>query len=149
MSDQLGISVGTAGLTVTVPGVIAAFASICLPLAVGRLDRRVLLAALLAVMAIGSVVSALAPAFTILIVSRVLAGITVGGFWAIAGSIAVRLVPGPSVPRAQLGNPALVPGVAATALLMAPSPSRAAGSPSRLRPGSAGLGGWSFPVTSG
>ncbi|MBE1468889.1 MFS transporter [Kibdelosporangium phytohabitans] len=117
MSDQLGVSVGTAGLTVTVPGVIAAFASIGLPLAVGRLDRRVLLAVLLAVMAVGSVVSALAPSFTVLIVSRVLVGITIGGFWAIAGSIAVRLVPGPSIPRALT---IVFGGVGAAAVLGVP-----------------------------
>lgn len=117
MSGQLGVSVGTAGLTVTVPGVVAAFASICLPLAVGRFDRRLLLVALLAVMAVGSVVSALAPSFTVLIVSRVLAGITIGGFWAIAGSIAVRLVPGPSVPRALT---LVFGGVGAAAVLGVP-----------------------------
>ena len=101
---------------------IAAFASILVPLLVGRLDRCVLLAVLLAVMAAASLVSALAPAYGVLIGSRVLVGITIGGFWAIArlaaarrageasrrcavcvaGSLAMRLVPGPSVPRAMV-----------------------------------------------
>ena len=117
ISDQLGVSVGMAGLTVTVPGVIAAFASIGLPLAVGRLDRRVLLAGLLAVMAVASAVSALAPNFAVLLVSRLLVGITIGGFWAIAGSLAVRLVPGPSVPRALV---LIFGGVGAAAVLGVP-----------------------------
>nr|CEL20644.1 integral membrane transport protein [Kibdelosporangium sp. MJ126-NF4]CTQ89556.1 integral membrane transport protein [Kibdelosporangium sp. MJ126-NF4] len=117
IADQLGVSVGTAGLTVTVPGVIAAFASIGLPLAVGRLDRRVLLAVLLAVMAVASMISALAPNFTVLLVSRFLVGITIGGFWATAGSLAVRLVPGPSVPRALV---LIFGGVSAAAVLGVP-----------------------------
>lgn len=117
ISEQLGVMVGTAGLTVTVPGVIAAFASIGLPLAAGRLDRRALLAGLLAVMAVASIVSALAPSFTVLLASRLLVGITIGGFWAIAGSLAVRLVPGPSVPRALV---LIFGGVGAAAVLGVP-----------------------------
>ncbi|MER9523672.1 MFS transporter [Mesorhizobium sp. M0292] len=101
ISSELNVSIGSGGLTVTIPGVIAAFASIGLPLAVGRLDRRILMAGLLAVMAAASVISALATNFPVLLASRLLVGITIGGFWAIAGSIAVRLVPGPSVPRAM------------------------------------------------
>jgi predicted MFS family arabinose efflux permease len=117
ISDQLGVSVGTAGLTVTVPGVVAAFASVGLPLAVGRLDRRALLAGLLAVMAVASAISAVAPTFAVLLVSRLLVGITIGGFWAIAGSLAVRLVPGPSVPRALV---LVFGGVGAAAVLGVP-----------------------------
>ncbi|HEX4817232.1 MAG TPA: MFS transporter [Nonomuraea sp.] len=117
ISDQLGVTVGTAGLTVTVPGVIAAVASIGLPLAVGRLDRRALLAALLAVLAVASTASALAPNFTVLLVSRLLVGVTIGGFWAIAGGLAVRLVPGPSVPRALV---LIFGGVGAAAVLGVP-----------------------------
>ncbi|WP_242888782.1 MFS transporter [Actinomadura litoris] len=117
MSEQLGVAVGTAGLTVTVPGVVAAFSSIGLPLAVGRLDRRALLAVLLAVMAVASTVSALATNFGVLLASRLLVGITIGGFWAIAGSLAVRLVPGPSVPRALV---LIFGGVGAAAVLGVP-----------------------------
>jgi predicted MFS family arabinose efflux permease len=57
---------------------------------VGRLDRRVLLAWLLALLAVARTMSALAPNFTVLLASRLLVGITIGGFWAVAGSLAVR-----------------------------------------------------------
>lgn len=97
---------------------IAAFASILVPLLVGRLDRCVLLAVLLAVMAAASLVSALAPAYGVLIGSRVLVGITIGGFWAIAGSLAMRLVPGPSVPRAMV---LVFGGVSVAAVLGVPA----------------------------
>ncbi|WP_276615604.1 MFS transporter [Nonomuraea basaltis] len=44
--------------------------------------------------------SALAPNYPLLITARVLVGVAIGGFWAIAGGLAVRLVPAPLVPRA-------------------------------------------------
>lgn len=117
IADQLGVSTGTAGQAVTVPGVVAAFASIGLPLMVGRLDRRVLLAALLLLLAGASMVSALAPNYAVLLSSRLLVGVAIGGFWAVAGSLAVRLVPGPSVPRALV---LIFGGVGAAAVLGVP-----------------------------
>jgi predicted MFS family arabinose efflux permease len=117
IAGELGVSTGTAGQTVTAPGVIAAFASIVIPLLAGRLDRRVLLAGLLAVMAVASAVSALAPTYPVLIVSRLFVGITIGGFWAIAGSLAVRLVPGPYVARAMV---LIFGGVSVAAVLGVP-----------------------------
>jgi predicted MFS family arabinose efflux permease len=117
IAGELGVSTGTAGQTVTAPGVIAAFASIVIPLLAGRLDRRVLLAGLLAVMAVASAVSALAPTYPVLIVSRLFVGITIGGFWAIAGSLAIRLVPGPYVARAMV---LIFGGVSVAAVLGVP-----------------------------
>jgi predicted MFS family arabinose efflux permease len=117
IAGELGVSTGTAGQTVTAPGVIAAFASIVVPLLAGRLDRRVLLAGLLAVMAVASAVSALAPTYPVLIVSRLLVGITIGGFWAVAGSLAIRLVPGPFVARAMV---LIFGGVSVAAVLGVP-----------------------------
>lgn len=117
IAGELEVSTGTAGQTVTAPGVIAAVASIAIPLLVGRLDRRLLLAGLLAVMAVASTVSALAPNYPVLIGSRLLVGITIGGFWAVAGSLAVRLVPGPYVARAMV---LIFGGVGAAAVLGVP-----------------------------
>lgn len=101
IAREMGVSEGAAGLMVTVPGVVAAFAAPLLPVAVGRMDRRVMLTALMAAMTVGSVLSALASSFVALLAARVLIGVSIGGFWAIAGSIAPRLVPEQSVPRAM------------------------------------------------
>ncbi len=43
VAASLGVTPGLAGLMVTVPGVVAAFSAPLLPVAVGRLDRRVML----------------------------------------------------------------------------------------------------------
>ncbi|GHE11758.1 MFS transporter [Streptomyces alanosinicus] len=100
VGKALSVSEGTAGLMVTVPSIVAGFAAPVVPVVVGALDRRVLLLGLMALMTASNVVSAVAPNFGVLVASRVLVGIAIGGFWAIASGLAVRLVPGEDVPRA-------------------------------------------------
>ncbi|WP_367129036.1 MFS transporter [Saccharothrix sp. HUAS TT1] len=100
VATDLDVSVGTAGVMVTVPGVVAAISAPLVPVVVGRLDRRVLLVVLMALMTAASALSAVAPNFAVLLASRVLVGVTIGGFWAIAGGLAVRLVPAHAVTRA-------------------------------------------------
>jgi predicted MFS family arabinose efflux permease len=100
IGSALSVSEGAAGLMVTVPSVVAAVAAPVVPALVGRMDRRVLLVALMGLMTLANLASALAPNYPLLIASRVLVGVAIGGFWAIAGALAVRLVPASHVPRA-------------------------------------------------
>lgn len=100
VGSALHVSEGTAGLMVTVPGVVAAIAAPLVPVAVGRMDRRVMLVGLMILMTLANVVSAIAPSFALLLASRVLVGVTIGGFWSVAGSLAVRLVPERAIGRA-------------------------------------------------
>ncbi|NYS60384.1 MFS transporter [Vreelandella salicampi] len=117
VASSMGVTPGMAGLMVTVPGVVAAFSAPLLPVAVGRLDRRIMLTVLMVVMVAGSVFSALASSFTLLLVARVLVGLSIGGFWAVAGSIAPRLVPEAQVPKAMT---VIFGGVAAASVLGVP-----------------------------
>ncbi|MFD3936998.1 MFS transporter [Streptomyces sp. NPDC058611] len=89
----LGVSDGTAGLMVTVPGLVAGFCAPLVTVGSGRLDRRLVLCVLIALMAVANLAAALAPNFTVVLATRLLVGVSVGGFWAIAGGLAVRLVP--------------------------------------------------------
>lgn len=114
---DLRVTDGVAGLMVTVPGIVAAVAAPLVPVLVGRLDRRVLLGALMALMTLANALSALAPTYPVLIGSRVLVGVAIGGFWAVAGGLATRLVPGPDVPRATA---LIFGGVAAANVLGVP-----------------------------
>ncbi|MCK2214997.1 MFS transporter [Actinomadura sp. ATCC 31491] len=100
VGSALSVSEGAAGLMVTVPSIVAAVAAPTVPLLVGRMDRRLLLVALMGLMTLANLASALAPAYPLLIAARVLVGVAIGGFWAIAGALAVRLVPAARVPRA-------------------------------------------------
>ncbi|HCR96827.1 MULTISPECIES: MFS transporter [Halomonas] len=117
VASSMDVTPGVAGLMVMVPGVVAAFSAPLLPVAVGRLDRRIMLTLLMVVMVIGSVLSALASSFILLLAARVLVGVSIGGYWAVAGSIAPRLVPSDKVPKAMT---IIFGGVAAASVLGVP-----------------------------
>lgn len=97
MSDSLEVTEGVAGLTLTITGLVAAVSSPLLTSALSRFDRRIVLCALMAVLLIGNLGAAWSPNFGVMVAARVLVGIGMGGVWAIAASIAVRLVPPNSV----------------------------------------------------
>ncbi|MFI0349320.1 MFS transporter [Actinomadura sp. 9N407] len=97
MGDALGVAEGVAGLTLTITGLVAAVSSPLLTALLRRYDRRPVLCALMAVLMIGNLAAAWAPDFTTMVAARVLVGIGMGGVWAIAASLAVRLVPPASV----------------------------------------------------
>ncbi|MET7333150.1 MFS transporter [Nonomuraea sp. NPDC005650] len=94
---DFGISDGTTGLTMTLPGIVAAVAAPAVTLATARLDRRVMLCVLMAVLAVADVLAAVATSYWIMLLSRVLVGLTIGGFWSIGAGLAARLVPPRSV----------------------------------------------------
>jgi predicted MFS family arabinose efflux permease len=100
VSDSLRVSEGTAGLMVTAPGIIAAFAAPIITVALGRLNRRLVLGVLVGLVGVANLVSAMADTFTLVLIARFLIGISVGGFWAIAGGLALRLVPERHIGRA-------------------------------------------------
>lgn len=117
VAADLGVSEGTAGLMVTAPGVVAAVAALGVALAAGRLDRRLLLCGLLALLCAANVVCALAPNFAVMLAARVAVGLSIGGFWGIAGGLAVRLVPPGDVGRA---TSIIFAGIAAASVLGVP-----------------------------
>ncbi|GAB3743449.1 MFS transporter [Microlunatus parietis] len=117
ISPELRVTEGAAGLSVTIPSVIAGVAALVVPVVAGRLDRRVLLIALMILMTAANVASWVAPNFEVLLLSRVFVGIGIGGFWAIGGGLAVRLVAAPNVPEATA---IIFAGVAAANVLGVP-----------------------------
>ncbi|MEU4570909.1 MFS transporter [Nonomuraea sp. ATR24] len=90
---DFGVSDGVAGLTMALPGVVAAVAAPVVTLTTARLDRRAMLCALMALLAVADVLAAAATSYEIMLVSRVLVGVTIGGFWSIGAGLAGRLVP--------------------------------------------------------
>ncbi|WBB62339.1 MFS transporter [Streptomyces sp. WMMC500] len=100
VGSAMSVTEGTAGLMVTVPSLVAAVSAPLVPVLVGGLDRRILLLGLMGLMTLANVASSVAPDFAVLVSSRVLVGVAIGGFWAVAGGLAVRLVASENVPRA-------------------------------------------------
>lgn len=92
IGSGLGVSIGIAGLLVSLYGGIAAVTAAPLTAWVRRLDRRWLLAGLLGVLIVGNLVSAVAPTFAVLMLSRMLIGFAHGVFWSTTPAVGVRLV---------------------------------------------------------
>ncbi|WP_409236540.1 MFS transporter [Streptomyces sp. PA5.6] len=100
IGSDFGVSDGTAGLMMTMPGLLAA---LCAPLATAataRVDRRLMLCLFTTLLLVANLLVAAAPGYWLVLVSRVLVGVVIGGFWSIAIGLAERLVPAESVGRA-------------------------------------------------
>lgn len=93
MGRSLRVSEGTAGLALTMTGLAAAVAAPALAPLFARFDRRRALVLLMLLVAAGNFASAWAPNFAVLTVARVMVGVGMGGVWALAAGLAVRLVP--------------------------------------------------------
>ncbi|WP_328940300.1 MFS transporter [Streptomyces sp. NBC_00250] len=94
------ISDGMAGLMMTMPGFLAAVSAPVVTVTTGRIDRRLMLGAFVLLLALANFLAAVAPSYWLVLVSRVLVGIAIGGFWSIGAGLASRLVPAESVGRA-------------------------------------------------
>lgn len=92
MAADLGISEGAAGQAVTLTSLFAAIAAPTIALIVGRLDRKLINLALCALVIASNVAVALTSDYVTLLAARMLLGIAIGGFFALAGATVVRLV---------------------------------------------------------
>ncbi|MGQ4484574.1 MFS transporter [Streptomyces sp. 372A] len=106
---EFGVADGTAGLMMTMPGLLAAVAAPTVTLATSRVDRRLMLCALILLLAVADFLTAAATAYWLMLVARVLVGITIGGFWSIGAGLAGRLVRPASAGRATAVIFAAVP----------------------------------------
>jgi predicted MFS family arabinose efflux permease len=118
IASTLEVSDGTAGLMMSAPGLVAAVAAPVLAVTTRRLDRRVTLLALMALLAVANLAGALAPNYTVMLIARLLTGVSIGGFWAIAAGLGVRLVPARLVGRA---TSIILAGVSVASVLGVPA----------------------------
>jgi predicted MFS family arabinose efflux permease len=100
IARDLHKTVGTAGLMVTMPAVMAAISAPGLMMFAGRMDRRHVFLLLTAMLLASNLVSGLAQDFTTMLVGRALLGAALGGFWTLATAAAGRLVHVSNAPRA-------------------------------------------------
>jgi predicted MFS family arabinose efflux permease len=117
IAEQLGTRTGAVGLTLSLPALLAALFAPIAVIGAGGIDRRGILAGLLALLVVANLASALAVDIYWLLAARVLVGFCMGGIWAIAGGLAARLVPAEGV---GLATSIIFGGVAAASVLGVP-----------------------------
>ncbi|WP_445079517.1 MFS transporter [Streptomyces hayashii] len=100
IGSTFSISDGMAGLMMTMPGFLAAISAPVVTVATARIDRRLMLCVFMLLLAAANFLAAAAPDYWLVLVSRVIVGIVIGGFWSIGAGLAQRLVPAASVGRA-------------------------------------------------
>ena len=100
MAEGLHATEGQTGQAISISGLFAVAASMIITTAAGTLNRKWVLVAMTAVMLISLMLVAAAPSFSVLMLGRALLGICIGGFWALATAVIMRLVPESEVPRA-------------------------------------------------
>jgi len=101
ISRDLGIAEGTAGLVVTVTAILGFIAAPITAVAIGKVDRKLVLLGFTALLIISSALSWKAESFATLLIARVILGIAIGGFWAISITAAAKLVPAEKVHAAS------------------------------------------------
>jgi DHA1 family purine ribonucleoside efflux pump-like MFS transporter len=92
LARDVGVSEGAAGQTVTLTALFAGIAAPTLALLIGRIDRKAILIGLCVLAIVSNVAVAGAANYWMLLAGRVVLGIAVGGFFALAGATVVQLV---------------------------------------------------------
>ncbi|MCU1635114.1 MAG: transporter [Cryobacterium sp.] len=100
MSGDLGVSQSQIGLLVTWFAFTVVATSTSLNHLTRRFPRHGLIVAVIAVLAISNVLTALAPGYGLLVVARVIGGLAHGLFWSVVGAYAAHLVPKEQIGRA-------------------------------------------------
>ena len=100
MAEDLGISEGVAGQSVTVTAFVAMFSSLFVTQIIGSLDRRYVVILFSILLTLSCLLVSFANSFTLLLMGRACLGLALGGFWAMSASLTMRLVPARTVPKA-------------------------------------------------
>ena len=100
IGQELEISNGYVGQTISISGFFAFFTSIFLTSFIGDIDRKKVLQFFTLLMAISGLLVTFAPNIYLLLLGRALLGVTIGGFWSMSASTILRLVKKDDVPKA-------------------------------------------------
>ncbi len=100
MAQELGITEGVAGQSVTTTAFVAMFASLFVTHVIGRTDRRYIVILFSILLTLSCLLVSFASSFSLLLLGRACLGLALGGFWAMSASLTMRLVPARQVPKA-------------------------------------------------
>ena len=117
MATDLGISDGAAGQAVTATAIVGAIAAPTIPVVTRNFDRKQVIIALTLLLVLSNILAVSAANLPVLLVSRVMLGVALGGFWSMAAALAMRLVPEKLFARAMS---AILTGVSVATVCAAP-----------------------------
>lgn len=100
LAAGLGVMPGEAGQAVSVTAFSAALSALLISAVLPRADRRRVMIGLTLLVVVSDVIVAFAPNLAVLLAARLLLGIALGGFWAMATAMAAHLVHPDHVGRA-------------------------------------------------
>ncbi|WP_434665305.1 purine ribonucleoside efflux pump NepI [Klebsiella sp. B345] len=100
MAQDLGISEGVAGQSVTTTAFVAMFSSLFITSIIRSTDRRYVVILFSVLLTLSCLLVSFANSFTLLLLGRACLGLALGGFWAMSASLTMRLVPMRVVPKA-------------------------------------------------
>jgi predicted MFS family arabinose efflux permease len=100
IADDLRVSDGAAGQAVSVTAFAAALSALLISVVLPRADRRRVKIGLTLLAVLSNLTVAAAPNLFVLLPARLLLGVALGGFWAMATSMAAHLVPAHHLGRA-------------------------------------------------
>src|SRR5688572_1830847 len=95
IAADLHITEGMAGQGIAISGAFAVLTSLSISWLTSSMDRKTLLLALTALMAVSGAIVALASSYLVYMVGRALIGVVIGGFWSMSAATAMRLVSAP------------------------------------------------------
>ncbi|KRE31548.1 hypothetical protein ASG80_02305 [Agromyces sp. Soil535] len=101
IAAELGITEGTAGQLVTATSISGIIGGPLIVSALPRIDRRWVMTGLTTLAIASNVLVAIAPAFGLMLASRLLLGIALSGFWAMSLAVTAQLVPAERLGRAM------------------------------------------------
>lgn len=100
IAEDLDITEGMAGQSVTVVGIFAVIASLSLSSLFPKTNRRNILLFLMVFLTLSNLLVAFAPNYSVLLIGRAILGICVGGFWSMTSAIILQLATQNNIPRA-------------------------------------------------
>jgi predicted MFS family arabinose efflux permease len=100
IADDLHVSAGAAGQAVTVTAFAGALSALLISVVLPRADRRRVKIGLTLLAVVSNLAVAAAPNLYVLLAARLLLGVALGGFWAMATAMAAHLVPSRHLGRA-------------------------------------------------
>jgi predicted MFS family arabinose efflux permease len=100
LAQGLAVTEGQAGQAVSVTAFAAALSALFISVVLPRADRRRVMIGLTLLALLSNVIAALAPNLVVLLGARLLVGVALGGFWAMAMAMAAHLVHADHVGRA-------------------------------------------------